>query len=569
MIINENLKVFALGGLDEKGKNLYVIEYKDEIIVFDAGLKVPEREILGVEGAIANYKYLLKNIDKIVGIFISKPTINYMGALPYILQEAKINVYGSYLTKILLNKKLKNLQFRLSNLKFNLIKTKDVINFKNIKVEVFKTSSSFPDSFGFLLSTPLGKIVYTGEYIFANNNNKNFAFDIKHLFKISEKKIFLLMTESVANNKHGYTSPYHEIKNHIEFLFKERQNRIIFIGYEDNLYHIQEIINLSIINEKKLIFYDDHFQDLVVNYLQSNPEKEWEKIISKKEEINQEKTVVIITGSGNNLFIKLNKIFKTNDQHLKFNQNDTIILFAPPVPGNELNYSSMLDGLVRTDAEVISLNEKFLLNANASKEDLKSIINILSPEYLMPVSSLYKDLISTKEIASNAGFDPKKILICDNGDIINFKKLNDQIEMKIEYYYQKNKDFQIHDIYIDGRGIGDISPLVISERKLLISNGVLIIALSLNKKTKEITSFVDVQMRGVINLDQNDDFLRKIKDLTIETINQFLKEKKQAKDKNFQFDIKEIKKRIKEEVNYFVKNTIEKYPMILPIINEI
>lgn len=587
------IKVFALGGLDERGKNLYVVEVNDKIFVFDAGIRLPEREILGIDIIIPDYTYLKENKQRIQGIFISKPSDDAFGALPYVLKdfnkikpEYKVPIFTSKLTDFMIKQKLE--RFRFINQNEILIKTIEPgqkVSFDNIFIKTFKTTTSIPGSLGFVLTVNNGEnnklnetIVYTGDYIFDGEHRNDFTTDIQHLASVSKNEVLLLISEATCATRKSFTAPKHKIQTIIEPVLKEAPGRVILACYDQDLYRVSEILNAikETDSKRKIAVYGATLYDILlkVNDLNAfNIDKS--QIINLAQTIGTKDTVIIVTGSGERLFTRMNKIAIGNDDYLKLEPKDTIILATPPIPGNELAHAALLDDLARTDVQVVNISEKQAWSLNASYEDIKLMVNIIEPKYFLPVKGLYKDFVAAQAAAIDAGVLHNNALIHDNGEVITFEngKLVDNFVKPVNAtrflrFSDKNTTtkttdnlIKTGDVYVDGIGVGDIGSIVISERKQLQRDGILITGVTINRKTKEIVSLIDAQMRGVVYLTNNEEMLKKLQNIIINVIEKY--------KTNTAFSLSEVKTKMKSDLQDYIKKETGKIPMILTVVNEI
>lgn len=605
------IKFIALGGLDERGKNLYLIEINNNIFVFDVGLKFPEREMLGVDVIIPDFSYLRENRQRIKAIFISKPSDDNFGALPYLLKDltkdpkTKIIVYSSDLTKFMMEQKLK--YFRLingNNVEFKVVNINERVYFNdiNVFVDAFSTTSSIPGSLGFAIHScnhPLKvnqenyadeTIFYLSDYILVGNENNDFTTNMDQIAKIratnKANQVLLLISEGQMALRKDFTAPHHKIQNLLEPIIKEAPGRIILACYDQDLFRINEIFQamyetnstrkvavhgrtLSEVLQAIANLHNDKTQSKInlkgfnVTFNPNDSDKNKIKIISLQAATKSKDNVIIVTGSGERLFAKMNKIATNNDDELNLLPDDTVILATPPIPGNELAHAAVLDELARTDVKIISISDKQAWSLQASYEDIKLLTNMLEPKYFLPVKGLYKDLNGARNAAIEAGVIHNNALIQDNGTVITF---NNGILSDVNYHNSnRNKDnpniITTGDIYVDGIGVGDIGAIVIDERRRLMSDGVLITGLTIDRKTKQITSLIDAQMRGVVYLTNNEAMLKNIQNIIINIV------EKAQKSNNF--STIDIKNRIKIELQDFMKKETGKVPMILPVVNEI
>lgn len=606
------IKFVALGGLDERGKNLSLIEINNNIFVFDVGLKFPEREMLGIDVIIPDFSYLKENRQRIKGIFISKPSDDNFGALPYLLRDLtkdgkyKFNIYSTDLTKFMIEQKLK--YFRIinsNNIQLNVIKSNDRIYFNDINVfiDAFNTTSSIPGSLGFAVhsrNNPLKvneknyadeTIFYLADYIFDGQENNDFTMNMNRIAKIravnKTNQVLLLVSDAFTASRKDFTAPNHKIQRLIEPILKEAPGRIILAAYDQDLFRINEIFQAMYEtgSERKVAVHGKTLDEILhvmanssdnknqgklnikgFNFTFNANEKSKSKIkiISLKEAAQSKDNVIIVTGSGERLFAKMSKIATNNDEDLILTADDTVILATPPIPGNELAHAGVLDELARTDVNVISISEKQAWTLHASYEDIKMLTNMLEPKYFVPIKGLYKDFNAARNAAIEAGVLHNNALIQDNGEVLNFNNgvlADASYNANLKHNKANPNLITTGDVYVDGIGVGDIGAIVIEERRKLMSDGVLITGLTIDKKTKEIISLIDAQMRGVVYLTNNDTMLKNIQNIIINIV------EKAQKSNNF--STTEIKNRIKIELQDFLKKETGKVPMILSVINEI
>lgn len=605
------IKFVALGGLDERGKNLSLIEINNNIFVFDVGLKFPEREMLGIDVIIPNFTYLKENRQRIKGIFISKPSDDNFGALPYLLRDLtrdgkyKFNIYSSDLTKFMIEQKLKHFRItNTNNIQLNVVKANERIYFNDINVfiDAFNTTSSIPGSLGFAIhsrNNPLRAnernyadetIFYLADYIFDGQENNDFTMNMNRIAKIravnKTNQVLLLISDAFTASRKDFTAPNHKVQRLIEPILKEAPGRIILAAYDQDLFRINEIfqaiyetgaerkvaVHGKTLNEVLHVISNDssnknqsklNIKGFNFTFNPNEKAKNKIKIISLQEAAKTKDNVIIVTGSGERLFAKMSKIATNNDDELTLTENDTVILATPPMPGNELAHAAVLDELARTDVNVISFSEKQAWTLHASYEDIKLLTNMLEPKYFIPIKGLYKDFNAARNAAIEAGVLHNNALIQDNGEILSFNNgaLTD-VSYNTNLKNKNNPNLIITgDVYVDGIGVGDIGAIVIEERRKLMSEGVVITGLTIDRKTKEIISLIDAQLRGVVYLTNNETMLK-----NIQTIITNIVEKAQ---KSNTFNTTEIKTRIKIELQDFLKKETGKIPMILPVINEI
>ena len=550
----QQVRIMALGGLDEDGKNMYLVEIDNDIFIVDAGLKYPsESEQLGIEYIIPDIAYLIENKKRIKAIFITHGHDDVMAALPHLLKDVDIAVYASALTAKILENEFKKHKIK----KFvNIVKRTDTVKIGKHIIHTFPVMQSIADGFGVSFETEYGQIIYTSEYIVDYDFlNEAFAMDINTFSEMGKNNVLCLMSESVGAQREGYTAPRHRITSKIEPYFETCENRIIMTLYKQNLFRIIEVIELAKRYHKRVFFYDDDHVKLLDNVEKlgyySIPK---DLIIRKISDFDNamEDVVVVVSGSGNQVFKLMNRIATREDRLIELRSSDTVIISSPVVPGTEKEASNMENDLFKEGVNVIKINAKEILSMHASIEDLKMMLFLLKPKYYLPVKGEYAYLVANANIATSMGYRPDRIIILDNGQFATFEdgrlvSTRDQIKLV--------------DTLIDGNDRLDVQGMVLKDRETLSTEGVIICGVFLNFKTKEVIGGPDVQSRGVIYLKDADYIINEIGNILISTINDAVKEKR--------YDNMQIRMEAKEKITRYVLKETGKRPMILPAIVEI
>lgn len=553
-----NIRLIAIGGQDERGKNIYALEIDEDLFILDAGVKYPEKGILGVDVVIPNLDFLRENKEKIKGIFITNPASYNAGAIAYILKEFDLPVYCNEISNLVLKIKLQKFHLRNKDDNFHVINDKQILDFGKTKIEIFRTTSASPQSFGFAFHTPLGAVVYAGDYIIDGQEQSYFSTDFSHLNKIAEKGVLALISDSEFASRSGFTVPNHKIENFISAPFKEKKTKIVVGIFEEDIFKLGEIIFAAKENGRKIAVYGRTMTSILEsNLIHENLKLTPNDICSIEEYMKSENGVLIIAGTGDVLYSKLAKIANGNDDQLEFKEKDLIILATPPAAGVEKRHAQILDELARTDAKVMALSDRNIWSMHASYEDIKVLVSIMKPKYFVPVKALYKDFLRAEQAAIDAGVEPKNVGLIDNGQILVLSKNHLAIS---------EQAVKEGDIYVDGIGIGDIGSIVLNERKQLATDGVIIVGATIDTRNKELVSLIDTQIRGVIYInDENPIF--KILQKQIEEI--FIKGQSQYKEDPQSYDLALLKKDIISKVRSVIKQESGKQPIVLAIVNEI
>lgn len=550
----EQVRLFALGGLDESGKNMYVIEVNDDIFIIEVGLKYPsEHEQLGVEMIIPDFTYLIENKDRIKGIFITHGHDDVLGAIGHLIKSVNIPIYATPFTSLLIKKELQKL--KIKNAKIHKIKRNDRFKVSNTLIQTFGVTQSVPDGVGIVIKTPKGSIVYTSEYLMDYDiRNPHFSCDIGRFAEIGKDGVLALLSESVGANNTGYTAPRHRISDIIEPYFESAQGRLLITVYKQNLFRIIEILELAKKYKKRVFFYDESQLELLA-MLQTLGYYDIDKdlLISKKE-FNKDSmdTICIVSGSGARVFKRMNRIATKEDELVELKENDTVVVASPVVAGTEKEASNMENDLYKEGVNVVTINAKQVYSMHASIEDLKMMIYLFKPKYYIPVKGEYRHLIANANIASSMGYTPDRIVILDNGQIASIQ----------EGHLKSTKEFlQLEETMIDGNEKLDVGGMVLKDRDTLSTDGVIVVGVVINHRTKELIGGPDVQSRGVIYLKDADYIMKQLGDILINTINTAVSEKR--------YENMQARMDAKDKMNRYMVKETGKRPMILPAIVEI
>ncbi|MBR2808660.1 MAG: ribonuclease J, partial [Erysipelotrichaceae bacterium] len=504
----EKVRLMALGGLDEDGKNMYCIEIGDDIFVVDAGLKYPDNQQLGVEYVIPDYSYLIKNKERVKAIFITHGHDDVMMALSHILKEADFGVYAAPLTAKILEDEFP----KKSKKRVKVIRRNAKLNIAGHVIHTFPVMMSIADGIGLIFETGQGSIVFTSEFIIDYDLTFDaFSMDLSTITKIGEHNVLCLMSESVGSSMSGYTSPRHRISDQIETYIENLEGRVIITLYKQNLYRIIEVLEMARKYKRKVFFHNpDHLkllkyvEELGYYRIPANT------IVTAKDFSNDMDNIIcVVSGSGKKVFRKFNVICIGEDKILQLKKNDLVIIASPVVPGTEKEASNMENDLYKADVKVVKLKKSQLLSMHASKEDLKMMLYLVKPKYYLPVKGQYNDLINNADIAIEMGYTPDKIIILDNGQFATFE--NQKLTSTRDI-------IPLEEVLIDGSDGGDVSGMVLRDRETLSTDGTIIAGIVLDFKTKALIGGPDVQSRGVIYLKDAENLLNEIGNILVDTV---------------------------------------------------
>ena len=545
----QKVRIMALGGLDEDGKNCYVLEFGEDIFVVEAGIKYPNTEQLGVEYIIPDFSYLITNQDRIKGIFISHGHDDVMSALSFLLKDVDTDIYATALTAKIIENSLPNKK------RIKILQRDGTVQIGNTLVHTFPVMQSIADGVGLIFENDLGSIVYTAEFIVDYDfSNSAFAMDINVLHRLKNKNILCLLSESVSSNRSGYTTPKHRITDAIEQYIENLNGRLIMSIYSQNLFRIIEVLELAKKYNRRIFFYNKEH----IKLLRQVEELGYYRIpsgliVNEKDFKNDlDNIICIISGSGNKVFRLLNNIAIGEDRVIELNQNDTVIIASPIVPGTEKEAANMENDLYKAGVQVYKLNSKEVLSMHASKEDLKMMLYLVKPKYYLPIKGEYAKLINNADVAVEMGYKPDKIVILDNGQFATFENgklvsTRDQIEL--------------NEVLIDGSDKTDVSGMVLKDRESLSTDGAIVLGVVIDFKTKKLIGGPDVQSRGVIYLKDAENILKEIGNILVDTIKEAVKDNR--------YDNMHVRMEAKERINRYVLKETGKKPMILPAIVEI
>ena len=559
------VKLTPIGGQAENGKSMYCLEIDDQWFIIDAGYRFPEVDKLGVDVIIPNFDYLKENKDKIKAIFITHGHDDVMGALPYLLQEVNVPIYTTDLTADLIDQLLQR-YMRHSHVsykyKIKRVNMNATIKVAGVTVEFFPITHSIPGSVGLAFLTPNGYVVYSSEFIIDFGAPERFRCNIQKMMEIGKKGVLALLCESSYSKNDGYTSPKHKLTDKIESIFEDATGRIIISSYAQNAFRTQEIAQLAKKYNRKICFYgrDKYDNTNTIMRIARHTKKPIldihpsyiadSKAISDKK--NMDKLVVLLSGSPRRIYHDILDIIDGGDEKLKLQESDTFIVASPVLPGTEKIANRAINELYKTDTQIHVLKNKELQSMHASEEDIKVLIQILNPKYFIPIKGEYQHFVAVSDVAKKMSIKDDNIIIVDNGEIITFN------DGKLQDY---RDSITIEDVMIDGLGIGDVGVKVIDDRNQLQNDGVVIIGMTIDGKTKEIVANTDVQTRGFIYLKDSENIVRAIIDMAEKELEAY------KKDDNG--DIRDVRQTIKDKANRYIIKETGKRPVILPVIIEL
>ena len=554
------IKVCALGGLDENGRDCYVIEINNDIFVLDAGLALPDKTIPGVDFLLANAQYIINNKSRLRAYIMTHAHDENMGALKYFYDDAPAPIFCTRFTKHVIETQF-NFNKLQGTLDFRVIPPTCDIEIAGRMFHFFQTSHNAAYSFGVAIETSKGNIVYTSDFIVDYSvKNPAYIFDLKALAELSEKPTFLLMSESKGANQEGYCAPRHRVTPLIEKYFKE--NKRIFIDcFWQNFIRISEIVDLCIENNKKIFFYNDFTDHIMRGLMSFDSSRIPPSIIINKEDllrVREQELVILMLGDGEELYHELIKIADgTNeDKRIRLNKRDIFINAALPTPTLETIATRSIDYLYRTGSEVIWLKKNQITAMHPRQDDLKFFLSVLKPRFYLPVRGNFINLMANAKLALSMGIglNHTNVFILDNGMQLCFNEAG-----RPSIIPNNPSLMPTHPILVDGRGVStSVSENIVADRRQLSVDGVVVIALTVSLSEKRILAGPDCQMRGFVYVKEAEPLLKSIANIFIEEITLALSLNKA--------DFEEAKSNAQERIRRFIKRENGREPMIIPII---
>ncbi|WP_207656934.1 ribonuclease J [Clostridium taeniosporum] len=548
------LKIIPLGGLGEIGKNITAFEFNDEIIVIDCGLAFPGEDLYGIDIIVPDVTYLIRNKDKVKGLFITHGHEDHIGGIPYILQQINMPVYAPKLTLALVESKLEE-HHMLNDCKINLVEIGESVKLKNFNIEFIRTNHSIPDSCSIALHTPMGVIVHSGDFKVDFTPIDGHIINLQRYAELGKKGVLLLMADSTNALHKGYTMSEKTVGETLENLFSKATGRVIVSTFASNVHRLQQISDCSIKNKRKIAFSGRSMEKISeiamdLGYL-SIPK---DMIISLDEIKNypNDKITIVTTGSQGESMAALSRIAASTHKYIEIQKGDMVIISASPIPGNEKAVSNLINDLTAKGANVVYKTiEEIHVSGHACEQELRIIQSLLKPKFFIPVHGEYKHLITHAKIAESMGVEENNIFILDTGDIFELSKTKGKVIGKAPSGR----------VLIDGLGIGDVGNMVLRDRKNLAEDGIITVVVAIDRANKVILSGPDIVSRGFVYVRNSEDLINEVRNIVAKVVEKCLE------DNITQWA--EIKNRIRREVDSFVYTTMKRKPMILPVIVEI
>ena len=547
------LSLIPLGGLEEiGGLNMMVLQYGDSIVVIDAGLMFPEEDMLGIDFVIPDFSYLIENKDKVKAIIITHGHEDHTGALPFLLRLVQAPIYGTALTLGLIKEKLK--EYRVEA-EMHPVRPRESVSIGPFDIEFIRVTHSIVDGVALGITTPVGRVVHTGDFKLDPTPVDGELLDFQRFAEYGEKKTLLLLSDSTNAEKGGFTFSEKEVRRAFEDIFARAKGRIIISTFASNLHRIQQAIDVAVMFGRKVILCGRSIVSntqiaLDLGYLRI-PRETWFRIEDLKD-LEDKDVVIITTGSQGEPMSVLSRIAIGEHKQIQIKEGDTVILSAKMIPGNERSIGRIINHLFRRGANVIHEKvSEIHVSGHASKEELKLMINLVKPRYFVPIHGEYRNLATHANLALKQGIPKENIFILDNGEVLEIGSEGVSRAGKVDSGR----------VFIDGKSAGDVEEVVLRDRMRLAHGGIVIVILGVEKLTGSIISGPDVISRGFIFEDASPELISDVKAFITATV--------ASLDKEIIADSQLLQNKIRSSLKKYLRNTMDRRPMIMPIIMEV
>ena len=551
---NETLRVIPLGGLGEIGKNITAIEYEDEIIVIDCGISFPDEDMYGIDLVIPDIKYLLDNKDKVKGLFLTHGHEDHIGAIPYILKQINMPVYGTKLTIGLVESKLREHDM-VSTTKLVPIRHGEIITLNKLSVEFIRVTHSIAESCALCVHTPIGKILHTGDFKIDYTPIDGRTMDLNRIAQLGNEGILLLMADSTNVERQGHSLSEKVIGETLNRIISNANGRVIVATFASNIHRMQQIADASMLYDRKIVFSGRSMENISNVAMELGYLHIPEDNIIGIEDINKypsNKITIITTGSQGEPMAGLSRIAFGSHRNISIENDDLFIISASPIPGNDKLVSRMINQLFRKGVEVIYEDlEEIHVSGHAYKEELKLIHTLTKPKYFMPVHGEYRHLKHHSDLAVKLGMDRENVFTLETGEVLELSKDDARANGKVPTGV----------IFVDGIGVGDVGNIVLRDRRDLANDGMVTIVIAINKDTYNIAAGPDIITRGFIYARESEDLINRIKDISREEIESCL-------EKNI-IEWQVLKTSVRKSVEQLLYHKTKRRPIVFPIIMEV
>ena len=551
---SKKIKITPLGGLHEIGKNMTVFEYGSDLIILDAGLAFPDDDMLGIDMVIPDITYLQKHKNRIRGIVLTHGHEDHIGAIPYVLKEFNVPVYGTKLTLGILKNKLDEHGI-LGSAKLNVISPGATFSLGDFKVEFIRSNHSIADAVAIALHTPAGTILHPGDFKIDSTPIDGEMIDLGRIGELGRKGILLLMSDSTNAERKGYTMSESTVGATFDNLFDNCNKRIFVATFASNIHRVQQIINAAVKYGRKVAISGRSMENVLTAAIELGYMDIPKNTLIKLDEIgrySKEQLVIITTGSQGETMSALSRMAFSGHKKVNIEADDLVIISASPIPGNEKAISNVINELLKHGAEGIYESRADVhVSGHACQEELKIVLALAKPKYFMPVHGEFKHLSRHRSLALQMGMDSKDIFMMENGQVLEVSKT----DAKITGIVPSGK------VLVDGLGVGDVGSIVLRDRKHLSEDGLIVVVMTIDHASQTVVAGPDIISRGFVYVRESEDLMEDMRIKTAEIVDTCLE--------NNTLDWASLKSHVKNELGAFIFEKTKRKPMILPVIMDI
>lgn len=549
-----NIKIIPLGGVRENSKSMYIVEVDEQIFILDSGLMYPENELFGIDAVIPDFTYLRENHERIVGLFLSHGHEDAIGALPYLLNEFEIPVFGSELTIELAKIHVKDHDNHDFD-DFHVVDQNTEIDFNGVLINFFQVTHTIPDSMGISIKTEEGNIVYTGNFKFDQSAHGPYKTDFNRISDIGKEGVFALLSSSIEAESLEENVSDKRVQRVVNETFIEASGRIIVAAVKSNILRIQQILNAASLTNRKIFITGNQLTDILDTAIKLKklflPEKNLLKPLSEIDQYDDDQIVVLETGSSGEPIKTLRRMATQQHKHVNIKENDLVYVATSPSIAMEVTVAETENLIYRANARVEKISDKVKASGHATPEDLQLLINLLNPKYFVPIQGEYRLLAAHSELAHEAGINYENIFILSKGEVLEYSKgkMHSAGEISAE------------DTLVDGIGIGDVGNIVLRDRRLLSDDGIFVAVVTIDRKKQTIVADPHIVTRGFVFVKESHDLINEANDIVKKVVSKNLKHN--------DFDWSSIKSDIRSDLGSYLFKQTKRKPIILPVIMEV